>query len=90
MTWRAKEDPDDNDDDDQKDEDGDRRSSDVDDIEMEDIRFSQFPPTSLKILDLNNPLRRHCINIILSPWDKNNFIVTDMKVHPPGGLRDAP
>ena len=67
MTWRAKEDPDGNDDDDQKEEDGDRRSSDVDDIEMEDIRFSQFPPTSLKILDLNNPLRRHCINIILSP-----------------------
>ena len=68
MAWRAKEDPDDDDDDgDQMDQDGDRRSSDMEDIEMEEISFSQFPPTSLKILDLNNPLRRHCIKIILSP-----------------------
>ena len=58
MAWRTKEGSDD--DDDQEDQD-------VDDLEMEEVPSSQFPPTSLKILDLNNPLRRQCINIVLSP-----------------------
>ena len=65
MTYRGKDDSDA--DDDQEDLAGVRRPSDTEDIEMEEVNVSQFPPTSLKILDLNNPLRRQCINIILSP-----------------------
>ena len=43
-----------------------RRPSLVDGIEME-LNSPQLAPTSLKYLDLNNPLRRQCIRITLSP-----------------------
>ena len=58
MGWRREEDPADDDDD----EDGEDYEEDV------EAEAEMFAPTSLKYLDLNNPLRRHCIRIMLSPW----------------------
>ena len=69
MTYWGKEDPvaHEEEEEEEEEEEG-RRSSEADDIELEEDNPSrQFPPTSLKILHLNNPLRRQCINIFLSP-----------------------
>ena len=70
MTFWGKEDPAANEEEEEEQEEQERGrgSSEADDIELEEDNPSrQFPPTSLKILHLNNPLRRQCINIFLSP-----------------------
>ena len=71
MASRPKEDPEDDDD---------QEDPGLEDIELEEVTSAQFPPTSLKILDLNNPLRRHCINIILSPWVLDWHLIITFRV----------